>query len=136
MKKEHILGGRSGSHCSALRFQKSTAAEESSFLSVYGCCDGLKGEEQTIMAIAGHVSPKILAYSHVRSEAAHVYGHNRRYTSGVAEGSASEVIENTEHLCRKPLPGQNRRIWFYNNLQVRGDCQSSRKSYKTSHVVG
>ena len=25
---------------------------------------------------------------------------------------------------------------FYNDLQVRGDCLSTRKSYKTSHFVG
>src|SRR5271170_3355272 len=25
---------------------------------------------------------------------------------------------------------------FYNNLQDRGDCQTTRKSYKTSHIVG
>jgi hypothetical protein len=27
-------------------------------------------------------------------------------------------------------------VRFYNNLQDRGDCQTMRKSYKTSHVVG
>ena len=27
-------------------------------------------------------------------------------------------------------------IWFYNDLQVRGDCLSTRKSCKTSHFVG
>jgi len=26
--------------------------------------------------------------------------------------------------------------WFYNNLQRRGDCQTQRKSYKTTHFVG
>ena len=28
------------------------------------------------------------------------------------------------------------RISVYNDLQDRGDCQSTRKSYKTSHSVG
>jgi hypothetical protein len=27
-------------------------------------------------------------------------------------------------------------IWFYHNLQDRGDCQNTRKSYKTSQIVG
>ena len=34
------------------------------------------------------------------------------------------------------LPCESDTIWFYNNLQDRGDCQSSRKSYKTSETVG
>jgi len=31
---------------------------------------------------------------------------------------------------------QSSLIWFYNNLQDRRDCQNTRKSDKTSHVVG
>ena len=27
-------------------------------------------------------------------------------------------------------------VRFYNNIQDRGDCQTPRKSYKTSHSVG
>lgn len=27
-------------------------------------------------------------------------------------------------------------VRLYNNLQDRGDCQTTRKSYKTSHIVG
>jgi len=26
--------------------------------------------------------------------------------------------------------------WFYNNLQERGDCQTTRKPYKTTRIVG
>src|SRR6266581_6524868 len=36
----------------------------------------------------------------------------------------------------RPLPWQSSCIWFYNNLEERGDCQTTRKSYKTSHSVG
>ena len=34
------------------------------------------------------------------------------------------------------VPCQRCSVRFYNNLQDRGDCQSSRKSYKTSIFVG
>jgi hypothetical protein len=27
-------------------------------------------------------------------------------------------------------------VTFYSNLQDRGNCQTTRKSYKTSHIVG
>jgi hypothetical protein len=36
----------------------------------------------------------------------------------------------------RPLPCQSSRVRFYNNSEDRGDCQSTRKSYKTSHSVG
>ena len=39
-------------------------------------------------------------------------------------------------LNHRPRPYQSSVIWFYNNLQDRGDCQNTRKSYKTSHFVG
>ena len=39
-------------------------------------------------------------------------------------------------LNHRPRPYQCSVIWFYNNLQDRGDCQNTRKSHKTSHVVG
>jgi hypothetical protein len=37
--------------------------------------------------------------------------------------------------CRSP-PYQSSVVRLYNNLQDRGDCQTTRKSYKTSHIVG
>ena len=39
-------------------------------------------------------------------------------------------------LNHRPRPYQSSVIWFYNNLQHRGDCQNTRKSYKTSQFVG
>ncbi|MGA2098658.1 MAG: hypothetical protein ABSH39_20375, partial [Candidatus Acidiferrum sp.] len=39
-------------------------------------------------------------------------------------------------LNHRPRPYQSSLIWFYNNLQDRGDCQNTRKSHKSSHVVG
>src|SRR5882724_12283358 len=39
-------------------------------------------------------------------------------------------------LNHQPRPYQSSAIRFYNNLQDRGDCQNTRKSYKTSYVVG
>jgi hypothetical protein len=36
----------------------------------------------------------------------------------------------------KPLDIQSSVIRFYNNLQDRGDCQSTRKTYKTCNFVG
>src|SRR4029077_16797621 len=36
----------------------------------------------------------------------------------------------------RPLPWTFCLDWFYNNLQDRGDCQTTRKSCKTSHFVG
>jgi hypothetical protein len=39
-------------------------------------------------------------------------------------------------LNHRPRPYQSSLTWFHNNLQDRGDCQNTRKSYKTSHVVG
>jgi hypothetical protein len=39
-------------------------------------------------------------------------------------------------LNHRPRPYQGRVVRFYNNIQDRGDCQTPRKSYKTSHSVG
>jgi len=39
-------------------------------------------------------------------------------------------------LNQRPRPYQRSVVRFYNNLQDRGDCQSTRKSHKTSHFVG
>src|SRR5258708_29465024 len=39
-------------------------------------------------------------------------------------------------LNHRPRPYQSSVVRFYNNLQDRGDCQTTRKSYKTSYVVG
>ena len=36
----------------------------------------------------------------------------------------------------RPRLYQSSLIWFYNNLQDRGDCQSTRKAHKIVHVVG
>ena len=34
------------------------------------------------------------------------------------------------------FPYESTCIWFFNDLQHRGDCQSTRKSCKTGEVVG
>jgi hypothetical protein len=39
-------------------------------------------------------------------------------------------------LNHRPRPYQGSVVRLYNNLQNRGDCQTPRKSYKTSHPVG
>ena len=39
-------------------------------------------------------------------------------------------------LNHRPRPYQSSTIRFYNNLQDRGDCQSTRKSHKTYQTVG
>jgi len=39
-------------------------------------------------------------------------------------------------LNHRPRPYQGGVVRFYNNLRGRGDCQTTRKSYKTSHIVG
>ena len=39
-------------------------------------------------------------------------------------------------LNHRPRPYQGSVVRFYNNLQDRQHCQNTRKSYKTSHVVG
>src|SRR6266853_3104057 len=39
-------------------------------------------------------------------------------------------------LNHRPRPYQGSTTRFYNNLQDRGDCQNTRKSYKASYVVG
>jgi hypothetical protein len=39
-------------------------------------------------------------------------------------------------LNHRPRPYQGSVVRFYNNLQDRGDCQTTRKSHKTSHFVG
>jgi hypothetical protein len=39
-------------------------------------------------------------------------------------------------LNHRPRPYQGSAVRFYNNIQDRGDCQTPRKSYKTSHFVG
>jgi hypothetical protein len=39
-------------------------------------------------------------------------------------------------LNHRPRPYQSSVVRFYNNLQDRGDCQTTRKSHKTSHFVG
>ncbi len=39
-------------------------------------------------------------------------------------------------LNHRPRPYQGSVVRFYNNIQDRGDCQSTRKSYKTSYSVG
>ena len=39
-------------------------------------------------------------------------------------------------LNHRPRPYQSSVVRFYNNLQDRGDCQTTRKSYKTPHIVG
>ena len=39
-------------------------------------------------------------------------------------------------LNHRPRPYQRSVVRFYNNLQDRGDCQTTRKSYKTPHIVG
>ena len=39
-------------------------------------------------------------------------------------------------LNHRPRPYQGNAVRFYNNIQDRGDCQTPRKSYKTSHFVG
>lgn len=36
----------------------------------------------------------------------------------------------------RPFPCQSCDIKFYNDLQTRGDCQTTRKSHKTSNAVG
>ena len=41
-----------------------------------------------------------------------------------------------EDLNFRPRPYQSSVVRFYNNLQDRGGCQTTRKSNKTSHVVG
>ena len=39
-------------------------------------------------------------------------------------------------LNHQPCPYQDSVVRLYNNIQDRGDCQTPRKSYKTSHPVG
>jgi len=39
-------------------------------------------------------------------------------------------------LNHRPRPYQASVVRFYNNLQNRGDCQATRKSYKTQVFVG
>ncbi len=39
-------------------------------------------------------------------------------------------------LNHQPRPYQGSVVRFYNNLQDRGDCQNTRKSYKASQSVG
>jgi len=39
-------------------------------------------------------------------------------------------------LNYRPRPYQDSVVRFYNNLQDRGDCQTTRKSYKTEALVG
>src|ERR1700739_3130611 len=39
-------------------------------------------------------------------------------------------------LNHRPRSYQSSQNWYYNNLQDRGDCQNTRKLYKTPHVVG
>jgi hypothetical protein len=39
-------------------------------------------------------------------------------------------------LNHRPRPYQSSTVRFYNDLQDRGDCQNTRKSYETSHAVG
>ena len=39
-------------------------------------------------------------------------------------------------LNHRPRPYQASVVRFYNNLQNRGDCQTTRKSYKTYVFVG
>jgi len=39
-------------------------------------------------------------------------------------------------LNNRPRPYQGIVVRIYNNLQDRGDCQTTRKSHKTSHFVG
>ena len=39
-------------------------------------------------------------------------------------------------LNHQPHPYQSSVVRFYNNLKDRGDCQTTRKSQKTSHIVG
>ena len=38
-------------------------------------------------------------------------------------------------LNHRPRPYQSSAVRFYNNLQDRGDCQTTRKSHKTSHIA-
>jgi|SRR6516164_7620702 hypothetical protein len=46
------------------------------------------------------------------------------------------LLRPRTRLAGSALPCESDTIWFYNNLQDRGDCQSSRKSYKTSSSLG
>jgi hypothetical protein len=39
-------------------------------------------------------------------------------------------------LNHRPRPYQGSVVRFYNNIQDRGDCQTTRKSYKTQVFVG
>ena len=39
-------------------------------------------------------------------------------------------------LNHQPRPYQGSAFWFYNDLQGRGDCQSTAKSHKTTQIVG
>jgi hypothetical protein len=39
-------------------------------------------------------------------------------------------------LNHRPRPYQGNVVRLYNNIHDRGDCQTPRKSYKTSHSVG
>jgi hypothetical protein len=39
-------------------------------------------------------------------------------------------------LNHRPRPYKGSVVRFYNNMQDRGDCQTPRKSHKTSHSVG
>ena len=101
------------------------------------------------MAIAGHVSRSMIEhYSHIRMEA------KRMATDAIVEGGVHQNVHQVPEsnsstvpkslidwwawvdLNHRPRPYQSGLIWFYNNLQDRGDCQNTRKSYKTSYVVG
>ena len=39
-------------------------------------------------------------------------------------------------LNHRRRPYQGSAVWFYKNLQDRGDCQTPRKSYKATQIVG
>jgi len=106
------------------------------------------------MSIAGHVSQRMLAhYSHVRIEAKRkaldalaVGGKREGYDtksdtkppeaaihfSQVLEKNGGDDGTRTRGLCRDSVAG----IGFTTTYKTRGDCQTQRKSYKTSHFVG
>jgi hypothetical protein len=44
--------------------------------------------------------------------------------------------ESTRELDCRLLPSESACIWFFNDLQHRGDCQNTRKSCKKAGVVG
>jgi hypothetical protein len=48
----------------------------------------------------------------------------------------SDIFGRWPKELQRPLPRQSSVLRFYNDLEDRGDCQNTRKSYKTSNFVG